>query len=95
MEPQPYALQMQKEMIAEIEAAQPEYIVFVGVPQSFGKLPGSEEYIFRWIDSYLRTQYDIVGVADILPQTNYVWGDEARNYQPRSSSYIRVFKRRA
>ncbi len=95
MEPQPYALQMQKEMIAEIEAAQPEYIVFVGVPQSFGKLPGSEAYIFRWIDSYLRTQYDIVGVADILPQTNYVWGDDARNYQPRSSSYIRVFKRRA
>ena len=95
MEPQPYALQMQKEMIAEIEAAQPEYIVFVGVPQSFGKLPSSEEYIFRWIDSYLRTQYDIVGVADILPQTNYVWGDEARNYQPRSSSYIRVFKRKA
>jgi hypothetical protein len=95
MEPQPYALQMQKEMIAEIEAAQPEYIVFVGVPQSFGKLPGSEEYIFRWIDSYLWTQYDIVGVADILPQTNYVWGDDARNYQPRSSSYIRVFKRKA
>jgi 4-amino-4-deoxy-L-arabinose transferase-like glycosyltransferase len=95
MEPQPYALEMQKEMIAEIEAAQPEYIVFVGVPQSFGKLPTSEGYIFRWIDSYLRTQYDIVGVADILPRTNYVWGDDARNYQPHSSSYIRVFKRRA
>lgn len=95
MEPQPYALEMQKEMISEIEAAQPEYIVFVGVPQSFGRLPGSDEHIFRWIDSYLRTQYDIVGVADILEQTNYVWGDDARNYRPRSSSYIRVFKRRA
>ncbi len=94
MEPQPYALQMQKEMAAEIEAAQPEYIVFVGVPQSFGKLPSSEGYIFRWIDSYLRTHYDIVGVADIRQQTNYVWGDAARNYQPHSS-YIRVFKRKA
>ena len=94
MEPQPYALEMQKEMVAEIEAAQPEYIVFVGVPQSFGKLPSSEGYIFRWIDSYLRTQYDIVGVADILPPTNYVWGDAARDYRPQSS-YIRVFKRKA
>ena len=53
MEPQPYALKMQQEMIAEIEAAQPEYIVFVGVPQSFGQVAGtSEGYIFRWIDSY-------------------------------------------
>ena len=95
MEPQPYALEMQKEMIAEIEAAQPEYIVFVGVPQSFGRLPGSDEHIFRWIDSYLGARYDIVGVADILQQTNYVWGDEAASYRPQSSSYIRVFKRRA
>lgn len=95
MEPQPYALEMQKEMISEVKTAKPEYIILVGVPQSFGRLPGSDEHIFRWIDAYLDTQYDIVGVADILQQTNYVWGDDARNYRPQSSSYIRVFKRRA
>jgi hypothetical protein len=95
MEPQPYALEMQKEMIAEIETSQPEYVVLVGVPQSFGRLPGSDEYIFRWIDSYLGAQYDIVGVADILDKTNYVWGDKAKSYRPESSSVIRVFKKRA
>src|SRR5208337_76515 len=39
-EPQPFALQMQNEMIRDIEAANPEYIVSVNVPDSWMFLPG-------------------------------------------------------
>ena len=93
MEPQPYALEMQKQMISEIERAQPQYVVLVNVPQSFGRLPTSNKHIFYWIDSYLASGYQLVGIADISAETKYVWGDEASMYQPRSSSVIKVFKR--
>ena len=95
MEPQPYALEMQKQMISEIEAARPEYIVFVSVPESFGRLATSNPHIFDWINYYLPAQYDIVGVADMLSPTMYVWGDEAKGYRPRSSSFLRILKRKA
>ena len=94
MEPQSHALEMQKEMIADIEAAQPEYVVFVNVPASFGRLPASETLIFSWADSYLPSQYEKVGAVDMNDPTEYVWGDAAQTYQPRSHSFIQVFKRK-
>ena len=95
MEPQSYALDMQKEMIAEIEAARPEYVVFVNVPASFGRLPDSQTFIFSWADAYLQSQYELVGTADMLDQTQYVWGEAAKTYQPRSHSFLQVFKRKS
>ena len=94
MESQPYALQMQKQMIAEIEAARPEFVVFVNVPMSFGMLPNSERLIFSWADWYLRSQYEKIGAVDMNEPTQYVWGDAVQSYQPRSRSFIDVFKRK-
>jgi hypothetical protein len=94
MESQPYALQMQKQTIAEIEAARPEFVVFVNVPMSFGMLPNSERLIFSWADWYLRSQYEKIGAVDMNEPTQYVWGDAAQGYQPRSRSFIDVFKRK-
>lgn len=39
MENQPYALKMQKEMIGEIEAAKPRYLVFVNIFTSWLAYP--------------------------------------------------------
>jgi hypothetical protein len=94
MEPHEYALDMQKEMIAEIEAAQPEFVVFVNVPASFGRLPTSETLIFSWADAFLRSNYELVGTADMLEQTEYVSGEAAKIYRPHSHSFIQVFKRK-
>jgi 4-amino-4-deoxy-L-arabinose transferase-like glycosyltransferase len=94
MEPQSYAMDMQKEMIADIEAARPEFVVFVNVPESFGRLPSSETLILSWAGAYLQAQYDLVGTADILDETEYVWGDAAKSYRPRSHSFIQIFKRK-
>lgn len=60
MEPQKYAGGMQREMIAEIERAQPEYFVYVHSPPSWQRKPNSENYIFSWADRYLATQYEPV-----------------------------------
>jgi hypothetical protein len=94
MERQSYALEMQKEMIAEVEAARPEFVVFVNVPLSFGRLPASETLVFSWANAYLHSQYEMIGTVDMNEPTDYVWGDAAKTYQPRSRSFIDVFKRK-
>ena len=75
MERKRYALEMQKEMIADIEAARPEFVVFVNVPSSVGRLADSETLIFSWANAYLHSQYDQIGTVDMNERTEYVWGD--------------------
>jgi hypothetical protein len=94
MERQTFALEMQQEMIAEIEAARPEFVLVVNVPMSFGRLPDSETLIFSWTDSYVHSQYEKIGVVDMNQPTEYIWGGAAQAYQPRSRSFIDVFKRK-
>jgi 4-amino-4-deoxy-L-arabinose transferase-like glycosyltransferase len=56
MEPQPFALKMQEEMIREIETAAPEFIVYVQGDTSWGRRPDSNPKIFNWWDGY-KTNY--------------------------------------
>ncbi len=96
MEPQPYAMQMQEEMIAQIETANPEFVVFVNVSMSWLARPGSVKKIFEWFDSYLLVRYEIVGIADILGNrpTIWRWNNQAAQYTPVSSAFVAVLKRR-
>jgi 4-amino-4-deoxy-L-arabinose transferase-like glycosyltransferase len=80
MEDQPYALDMQKQMIAEIESAQPEYIAFVNVPASFGRLPTSQTLIFEWMDRYLPAHYQLVRTWPV-------------GTAPNSREFIKLFKK--
>ena len=77
MEEQPFARQMQDEMIREIETNAPEFIVFSDNPLSWARKPNSDLKIFHWWDSY-QTNYTLVALADILSPTNtvYVWGPQ-------------------
>jgi Dolichyl-phosphate-mannose-protein mannosyltransferase len=96
MEPQPYATQMQEEMIAQVETANPQFVVFVNVPMSWLARPNSVEKIFRWFDSYLFTRYEIVGIADILGNrpTIWRWNGQAADYKPVSIASVVVLKRK-
>ncbi len=94
MEPQRFALAMQKEMIADIESGRPEFVVYVNVPASFGRVRTSDTTIFSWADSYLRTHYEKIGAIDMNEPTKYIWGQAATIYQPRSLSFINVFRRK-
>jgi dolichyl-phosphate-mannose-protein mannosyltransferase len=94
MELQPYAPAMQREMIKEIEAAAPRFLVFVSATSSWIVRPGSDRTIFGWFAAYQRG-FTRVGVVDIPPQqeTVYRWGDAAAGYAPRSDVWLMVFER--
>jgi len=97
MEPQRYAGQMQLEMIREIEAARPKYLVFVVVPTSWLKRPNSDTQIFDWFDRYSAADFQLDGLVNIVSQ-------EQTDYylpllvDPRSirlsEFYLLIFKRK-
>ena len=95
MEDQPYALAMQNEMIREVEAAAPEFVVRVVAHESWLQDEHSPTRIFDWWSEYGRRHYRRVGVADILTRdhTEYRWDEAAESYQPQSSYYLAVYRR--
>lgn len=92
MEEQSYAPAMQKEMISEIEAARPEYLVNVNVLYSWIVRPNTDPLVFTWSQKYLQERYELVGIADILELTEYRWGDAAKTYRPLSPYTVQVYK---
>ncbi len=94
MENQKYARTMQNEMISEIERAQPEFIVQVNVPFSWVVRPDSDTQILSWSQKFVQEHYDLDGVVDILQQSEYRWGQEAKAYQPTSTYTVQIFQRR-
>ncbi|MCE9613774.1 MAG: glycosyltransferase family 39 protein [Lentisphaerae bacterium] len=92
----PFAAQMQQEMIREIEAVRPRFLVFVANPTSLGVAPDPRLDMFRWYDNYSRLFYNLVGIVDIQDtRTNYAWGEQARVYRPTSMNVVFVYERRA
>ncbi len=97
VEPQPANLRMQREMIAEIEAAAPKYLVFCDVPASWSASPGAPTDILQWFNRYAPAHYDVVGIVEIgsagTPPA-YVWGADARQRVPGPNS-LWVMRRRS
>jgi general stress protein CsbA len=95
MDPQPYAASMQKEMIREIEASDPRFVVFVRFWYSWLVRPESDQTIFRWFDEYQK-RFERVGIVDIISpgQTRYLWGEAAAAYTPVTDRWIAVYERR-
>ena len=62
MEPQKYAAIMQNEMIAEIEKARPELLIYVDVPLSWLPQENASMYIFDWFRSYVAQNYRLLAV---------------------------------
>jgi len=94
MELQPYAAAMQRQMIREIETADPRYLVFVKAPTSWLIRPDSDRTIFGWFNQYQRS-FTRVGVVDVVSQkeTVYRWGEASVGYTPRSDAWLMVFER--
>jgi hypothetical protein len=97
MEPQPYAAQMQREMMGQIEAAHPKYVVLVPMRASWGFSPASDKTILEWTDRYVEQCYDMVGLADIysFAETTMLWDDQVRvgGYRPRSEERPALYSR--
>ena len=96
MDPHPYAREMQKEMIGDIESIHPEFMVLVHVRTSWLERPNSEKMIFTWFQNYRQKHYNLVGIIDILSneETVWRWENECAGYSPRSMYWLAVFRKK-
>jgi hypothetical protein len=94
MEPQPYAHQMQQEMINEIEAAHPKFLVLVVIDKSWLVSRDSDLTIFKWADSYCDANYEEVGLINITDQgTQYYLSGKPPDVMP-TTEHILIYRRK-
>ena len=94
MENNPYALEMQREMARQIEAAAPKYLVIVNIYESWLKRPTSPTYVFEWCSNYVKAG-TLVGKVELTPpEVRYTWGTEAADAAPSTDKYLLVFRLR-
>ncbi|HKQ60493.1 MAG TPA: hypothetical protein VJS92_04360, partial [Candidatus Polarisedimenticolaceae bacterium] len=95
MEPQPYAEPMQREMIAEIEAAAPAYLIFVKLELSWLRRAESAQLVPTWAQAYAAEHYALEGIIDLVPGGSHAaWGPAARSYIPQTESLYYVLRRK-
>ena len=94
MENHPNAEKMQLEMIKEIEASRPLYIVKVCILKSWPVNSDSPKNLIQWSNTYINQNYKLVGITDRSGgNTNYVWDNMVTKYVPKSDSSIYIYKR--
>ena len=93
MEPQKYAQQMQQEMIRQIEAARPKYLISVAMVYSWLRRPDSAGAIFNWANDYMAQNYTAAGFVNITPtKTDYFFGDVPQSVETLKN-YILIYRR--
>ncbi len=78
MEPQPFALTMQEEMIHDVESARPEYVVVVTGGGSWAQRRGRQRSFLTGGARIGPGHYKRVGLVDIISydHTEYRWGGD-------------------
>ncbi len=96
MEPQPHAREMQQDMIHEIEANQPEYLVYVSCGNSWLFQPSSDRMILDWCEQYTGRLYEPVGFVrkNSAGGAEGLWEDPAKIHRHLSGEYIAIYKRK-
>ncbi len=94
MEAQPYAAQMQREMIAEIEASAPTHLVLVACETTWLRRPESVTLLFDWVDALL-PRYRVYRVVDLPELAAHPEGAPADEPFPGLGlQWIAVYERR-
>jgi hypothetical protein len=96
MEDQAYWPAMQKQMMQEVEASRPAYVVFVNSSASWLSRHGSPQVVaFRtWMEQYIATNLEEVGAVELAdPESQYFWGDEARGHHQPGRELL-IYKRK-
>ncbi len=96
MENQPYSMEMQQHMIADIERHRPKYLVFVDSPFSWLVRQNSDQSILDWFENYSTAHYNMVGFADMVGpgKTKYVWREALPYYRVQGQASVSVFERK-
>lgn len=91
-ERQPFARSFQEQMIAEIEAAHPKYVVLVRLNYSWLRQPGSDATISKWFPEYKARCLKTVGLVEITAggRLRYRWNEPGM--QQDDHSIIVVFQ---
>jgi general stress protein CsbA len=93
MEGHDFALTMQKEMIKEIEAVRPEYLIFVRIDLSWLQRSNSHTQVYKWFENYVK-DYKRVGMVEIFDQqSRYSWQPDVI-WPPKSPYWIEIMKRK-
>ncbi len=92
----PLATKLQEQVIRELEAARPSYVVMVRVTASWLRNRNSDDHFLRWMDSYVPEHYKVAGIVE-LPQdgpTRYLWGSDVALSDHGVPDTIFVLRRR-
>ena len=93
MEDQPFARIMQEEMIREIVANEPEFVVFVNVTTSWLARPNSLRRIFEWFDEYKRGLELVARVELRREGARWVEGEALKRGRRRSPYWLELYRR--
>jgi hypothetical protein len=92
---QPYALDMQREFIVDVQTHKPKFLVYVHTQDSWMVHPGAEQMIFDWSRAYTARYYDLTGLVVLYPDfTKYYWGKDASLDKIKTDASILVFRRK-
>jgi hypothetical protein len=93
---QPYARQFQKQMIAEVEAAHPKYVVFVNLKASWLPPPEADMTVANWFIDYQNRELQLVGLveADAANHITYRWDPNDLRPHPDVRTVMTVYERR-
>jgi len=96
MELHDLAPKMQEEMIGEIEAAKPKYMVFVNTRASWLIKEQSKDRIFSWFAKYQKENYTLVAVVQIvsLDETRYNWDVSSGEDSMPKRNCLNVYRRK-
>jgi hypothetical protein len=85
---------MQQEMIQEIEASRPKFMILVVIDTSWLIGPDSDQTIFRWADRFCNADYEQVGLINITEHgTDYFFSGRPANITP-ASQHILLYRRK-
>lgn len=97
LEGQPFALDMQRQLIGDIEQAAPRWMVFSTNPYSWMRKTGSPELLFDWIEPYLAAHYHCVARVDIFADrpSEFVEDAERLRAGPQGVHALEIYRRNA
>ncbi len=94
MEEQPYAVRMQEEMMSQIIASRPRYVILVDDLSSWLSVSAQGSDFRRRLNDFVRNGYILDGVASVSREGNSftIFGARARQFIPDSGSRILVYR---
>lgn len=94
MEEQPFAEQMQEQMLKQLLAERPSYLILVDDLSSWLAVSEKGQAFREKLNSFVAGGYELDGVAAVSRENEsfYVFGERSRQFLPNTSSRILVYK---